>query len=60
MRNKKLSLAILTACVIGAGASYLVYRQFASPTAGDVAGSVKYYCPMHPTYTSDRPGDCPI
>lgn len=19
-----------------------------------------YYCPMHPTYTSDRPGDCPI
>src|SRR3989338_5071427 len=21
---------------------------------------VIYYCPMHPTYTSDRPGDCPI
>ncbi|MDB6028447.1 MAG: putative Co/Zn/Cd efflux system rane fusion protein, partial [Verrucomicrobiales bacterium] len=20
----------------------------------------KYFCPMHPTYTSDRPGDCPI
>lgn len=19
-----------------------------------------YYCPMHPTYTADRPGDCPI
>ncbi|MDD5237963.1 MAG: efflux RND transporter periplasmic adaptor subunit [Candidatus Omnitrophica bacterium] len=19
-----------------------------------------YYCPMHPTYTSERPGDCPI
>lgn len=19
-----------------------------------------YYCPMHPTYVSDRPGDCPI
>lgn len=19
-----------------------------------------YYCPMHPSYTSDRPGDCPI
>ncbi len=19
-----------------------------------------YYCPMHPTYTSDKPGDCPI
>ncbi len=23
------------------------------------AGSI-YYCPMHPTYKSDRPGDCPI
>ena len=20
----------------------------------------EYYCPMHPTYVSDRPGDCPI
>src|SRR3989338_3834387 len=19
-----------------------------------------YHCPMHPVYTSDRPGDCPI
>lgn len=23
------------------------------------AGSI-YYCPMHPSYTSDKPGDCPI
>jgi Cu(I)/Ag(I) efflux system membrane fusion protein len=22
--------------------------------------AVKYQCPMHPTYVSDRPGDCPI
>ncbi len=20
----------------------------------------RYHCPMHPTYISDRPGDCPI
>ena len=27
----------------------------------DSAGSGgKFFCPMHPTYTSDRPGDCPI
>jgi RND family efflux transporter MFP subunit len=27
----------------------------------DAAGrSTKYHCPMHPTYVSDRPGDCPI
>jgi len=24
------------------------------------AGKQKYHCPMHPTYVSDRPGDCPI
>ena len=24
------------------------------------AARATYYCPMHPTYTSDRPGDCPI
>ena len=22
--------------------------------------AAKYHCPMHPTYISDRPGDCPI
>jgi len=25
-----------------------------------VATATKYHCPMHPTYVSDRPGDCPI
>lgn len=24
------------------------------------AGTARYHCPMHPTYVSDRPGDCPI
>lgn len=23
-------------------------------------GGQKYHCPMHPTYVSDKPGDCPI
>ena len=27
---------------------------------GGGAGATKYHCPMHPTYVSDRPGDCPI
>ncbi len=25
-----------------------------------VARQAKYHCPMHPTYTSDKPGECPI
>jgi hypothetical protein len=27
---------------------------------GGGAGDAVYYCPMHPSYTSPRPGDCPI
>lgn len=27
--------------------------------AGQQSGQ-KYHCPMHPTYVSDKPGDCPI
>jgi len=26
----------------------------------EVAAKQIYYCPMHPNYTSDRPGECPI
>lgn len=25
-----------------------------------VAGKELYYCPMHPSYTANRPGVCPI
>lgn len=33
----------------------------AAPAAGTApATATKYFCPMHPTYVSDRPGDCPI
>ena len=32
-----------------------------SDSHGDHAGAkAKYFCPMHPTYVSDRQGDCPI
>ena len=37
-----------------AGAAILACR-----TAGEQQAE-KYYCPMHPTYVSDQPGDCPI
>ena len=28
--------------------------------AGAESGPVRYHCPMHPHYVSDKPGDCPI
>lgn len=30
------------------------------PASGKTGEHAQYYCPMHPSYTSDRPGDCPI
>ncbi len=34
---------------------YRHMQEHAAKTKGDV-----YYCPMHPSYTSDKPGECPI
>lgn len=31
-----------------------------SCTNGNQEQGTRYHCPMHPTYVSDRPGDCPI
>jgi len=40
----------------------LVYRSGAlfHKSTHAQAKKAAYYCPMHPTYTSDRPGSCPI
>ncbi|MBI5396990.1 MAG: efflux RND transporter periplasmic adaptor subunit [Verrucomicrobia bacterium] len=56
----KASVLLLVGLGVVGGAFY-TGRQFA-PSAGATAtaAKVKYHCPMHPTYVSDRPGDCPI
>jgi hypothetical protein len=41
--------------VAALGGGYGVYRTFHSE-----APAATYYCPMHPTYAADKPGDCPI
>jgi Cu(I)/Ag(I) efflux system membrane fusion protein len=35
-------------------------EQARSEKAKPAAAAKLYNCPMHPTYTSDKPGDCPI
>lgn len=53
--------AVIAAVLLVAGEGLLV-RQHAVggfPFAGGSSGQV-YTCPMHPYYTSDRPGECPI
>jgi multidrug efflux pump subunit AcrA (membrane-fusion protein) len=40
--------------------SVIVWRNFAPMTTQTQQLKEVYYCPMHPSYTSDRPGTCPI
>lgn len=49
-------LVVLAVASVG---SYLASRRPVS-AAKVAAGKALYHCPMHPGYTSDKPGDCPI
>jgi len=50
---------IIVAAVIGV---LIPGRHTDKQKTSGISQSAKdlYYCPMHPNYTSDRPGDCPI
>lgn len=48
-------LLVLAAVSIG---SYAMSRR--SGGSASEQKQARYYCPMHPSYTSDRPGECPI
>ena len=53
----KLKILIRSALVL------LVALLLAAPLAchrGAQEAAQQYYCPMHPDYRSDKPGDCPI
>ena len=59
MRVQKPLLIGAIAAVALAGAALFITHHPSPITKGHSSKST-YYCPMHPTYTSDRPGDCPI
>lgn len=58
MKRKSLILAA-TIMILGTGYGVHRYRH-ASHSNVQTTAATKYYCPMHPRYTSDKPGDCPI
>lgn len=59
-----LALVLLLGVAAGVGGAALVLRRPAPSPAGNGAAPAQarttYVCPMHPTITSDHPGDCPI
>ena len=40
--------------------SFFIPYSFSQHEAHQKQEKPVYYCPMHPSYTSDKPGDCPI
>ncbi|MBI3845391.1 MAG: efflux RND transporter periplasmic adaptor subunit [Planctomycetes bacterium] len=61
MISRRLFLvAIVIAFGAGAGVVGLALRPRSSGASTSATGPTLYYCPMHPSYRSDRAGDCPI
>ena len=58
MNRKTKSLIAIGAIILAAGAAFAVWHAL-TPRDEAHAGDI-YYCPMHPTVTSDKPGSCPI
>lgn len=58
------AVLLATACKGNAGktgpAAQAGPEQARAEKAKPKSGAKLYNCPMHPTYTSDKPGDCPI
>ena len=59
-RNKAVLLGVVAGLVLGvAGATVFPHLHRGSADSAAQHGAL-FHCPMHPTYTSDKPGECPI
>src|SRR3989338_4633446 len=56
LKNKKITIGLIFISSI----ALIIAAVFLKPFGNTHAQKDVYYCPMHPTYTSDRPGTCPI
>jgi RND family efflux transporter MFP subunit len=55
---KNFFIGFILASVLVSGGYWIISRQHSAQ--GPSQKVQKYHCPMHPTYVSDKPGDCPI
>jgi multidrug efflux pump subunit AcrA (membrane-fusion protein) len=51
---------IVVGLAVLVGASLVLLARRGGPAAPGAAATTRYHCPMHPTYVSDKPGDCLI
>ena len=57
--RRKIALVVLIAAVLAAVVAVRMARPLRHAGHSEQAAAL-YYCPMHPDYTSPRPGECPI
>lgn len=60
MKINSKSVIVFLVIVLTVGGLSFVLSRMVNPSGTTAKQKAIYYCPMHPTYTSDRPGDCPI
>jgi RND family efflux transporter MFP subunit len=58
-------MAVIRWCILGGMALFavvMVLGFFGLPpfAQSEQGNGIQYHCPMHPTYVSNQPGDCPI
>jgi Cu(I)/Ag(I) efflux system membrane fusion protein len=56
---KRATFVWAVALVVAGAGGYLIARRGGPPATAAVE-TARYQCPMHPSYVSDKPGDCPI
>lgn len=54
--KKYFGVVVATVFLIAGGTVFFACKRGVEKAAN----AATYHCPMHPTYVSDRPGDCPI
>jgi RND family efflux transporter MFP subunit len=57
---KNFVLGFLVAAILTGGGAWSLLRKPSQPALTETVQAQKYYCPMHPSFVSDKPGDCPI
>ena len=59
--NRRWPLALVIVLALGAGGVYVACGRHMPPASKQASkAKVVYRCPMHPGYTSEKPGECPI
>lgn len=59
-KNSRNIFTVAIALVLIFGIALVIYGCAQKGNASSSQAKVMYHCPMHPTYMSDKPGDCPI